>query len=75
MACYSSSNRKNCKVEGCNSSVINMSHHLEDFHGWRKAKWKQGLSRKECIYKNPLSKAKTIEKEHGEVVKRHKNYH
>lgn len=75
MACFSSSNRKNCKVEGCSSSVINMSRHLEDVHGWGKAKRKQGLSRKSYVYKNPLNKAKTIENEHGEAVKIHRNYH
>ena len=75
MASYSSSNRKNCQVEGCNSSVINMSPHLEDVHGWGKAKRKQGLIRKDYVYKNPLNKVKTIEKEHGKVVRLHKNYH
>ena len=73
MACYSSSNRKNSKVEGFNFSLVNMSRHLEHRHWWGKAKQKHGLSRKNYIVKNPLKKAKTSEKENGQIVKIHKN--
>ena len=75
MADCSSSNGKNCKVEGFNFSLINMSRHFEHRHWWGKAKQKHGLSRKNYIVKNPLKKAKTSEKEHGQIVKIHKNFH
>ena len=52
-----------------------MSCHLEHLHGWGKAKRKHGLSRKNYVDKEPLNKAKTSEKEHGEVANIHKNFH
>ena len=43
--------------------------------GGAKLKGSIGLSRKNYIDKKPLNKAKTSEKEHGEVVKIHKKFH
>ena len=43
--------------------------------GGAKLKGSIGLSRKNYIDKKPLNKAKTSGKEHGEVVKIHKNFH